>query len=71
MKGRSEFTKTEIESIKKLISEKLEAESEKQNGFRKKIRKIGFYYSDFSSMRGGYTVAFFESLIGSQQIKII
>jgi hypothetical protein len=43
---------------------------DKQKTVRAKIRANGFYYSDFSSKRDGYTVAVFEVLIRSGEIKI-
>lgn len=55
MKGRKIFTKTEAEEIIKLIKEKLRSDSSKQKGIRAKIRKIGFYASDFG-LGDGYTV---------------
>lgn len=70
MKGRNTFTSLQILTIKKLIAEKVTAPSDKQKGIRAKIRNIGFYYSDFSSKKEGYTVADFEELINSGKIKI-
>jgi len=71
MKGKNTFTLLEIQTIKKLISEKVVATPDKQKGIRGKIRNIGFHFSDFSSKKDGYTVADFEALIRSGQIKII
>jgi hypothetical protein len=61
MKSKQSFTKTEAEEIVKLIKEKLKAESTKQKGIRDKIRKIGFYASDYG-FRDGYTVEQFLSV---------
>ena len=69
MKGKNIFTTSQIDEIKKLIAEKVRATEDKQKGIRAKIRKLGFYYSDFSTKKDGYTVADFESLISSGQIK--
>jgi hypothetical protein len=71
MKGKNTFTSLQIQAIKKLIAEKVLATPDKQKGIRGKIRNIGFHYSDFSSKKDGYTVADFEALIRSGQIKII
>ncbi len=65
MKGKSNFTAEEIKDICNLISEKLEADSEAQKIIRNKIRKIGFYASDFG-LRGGYTVPDFLNAIGAK-----
>ena len=70
MKGQNTFTSLQIQIIKKLIAEKVVATADKQKGIRGKIRNIGFHYSDFSSKKDGYTVADFEALIRSGQIKI-
>ncbi|WP_313157547.1 GIY-YIG nuclease family protein [Sphingobacterium multivorum] len=70
MKGQNTFTSSEIQKIKKLIAEKVVSTPDNQRGIRAKIRKIGFHYSDFSSKKEGYTVADFDALIHSGQIKI-
>lgn len=62
MKGKSIFTNLEIEAISKLIAAKIEADSSTQKSLRAKIRKLGFYASDFG-LGGGYTVADFLSVI--------
>jgi len=54
MKGKKEFTKSEAEQIIKLIRQKLMASTNEQKAIRDKIRKIGFYASDFG-IGGGYT----------------
>ena len=61
MKSKSHFTKAEAEEIMQLISEKLRAEPTKQKGIRDKIRKRGFYASEYG-FRDGYTVAQFLSV---------
>lgn len=71
MKGNNSFTTSQIDEIKKLIADKVRATADKQKGIRAKIRKLGFHYSDFSSKKDGYTVADFEALIRSGQIKVI
>lgn len=70
MKGQNTFTSLQVQTIKKLIAQKVVATPDKQKGIRGKIRNIGFHYSDFSSKKDGYTVADFEALIRSGQIKI-
>lgn len=70
MKGQNTFTSLQVQTIKRLIAEKVVTSPDKQKGIRGKIRGIGFYYSDFSSKKHGYTVADFEALIHSGQIKI-
>lgn len=70
MKGSNTFTSSQIDAIRKLIAEKVVAPPDKQKGIRAKIRKIGFHYSDFNSRKDGYTIADFDALIRSGQVKI-
>lgn len=68
MKGKSHFTQAEAQEISGLIKEKLKASSTKQKGIRDRIRKLGFYASDYG-FRDGYTVEQFLSvakIIGGQ-----
>lgn len=71
MKGKRKFTRIEAEQIRSLIMEKNKATPSQQKGIRNKIRKIGFYYSDFCSSKEGYTTNDFDALIQSGQIEII
>lgn len=70
MKGKTAFTESEINQIKKLINQKLLASSNEQKTIRNKIRIFGFYFSDFSSKKG-YTVHDFDHLIKMGEIKIV
>ncbi|VXC15645.1 hypothetical protein [Maribacter litoralis] len=62
MKGKSQFTKEEAREIESLIELKLQSDTTKQKSIRAKIRKLGFYASDFG-LRGGFTVADFRSVV--------
>lgn len=61
MKSKEFFTKTEANEIIKLIEEKLKASPTKQKVIRNRIRKLGFYATDYG-FRDGYTVAQFKSV---------
>jgi len=61
MKSKAFFSKSESEEIIDLIAQKLKSEPSKQKGIRDKIRKIGFYASDYG-FRDGYTVEQFLSV---------
>ena len=61
MKGKSIFTKKEADEIIALITQKLKASASEQKKIRDKIRKLGFYASDFG-IGGGYTVADFKKV---------
>lgn len=69
MKGKKSFTIQEIEFIKKLINKKVRATRNQQVSIRNQIRKIGFYFSDFSSKKG-YNKKDFEFLIETGQVKL-
>lgn len=73
MKSKQSFTNTEAEEIVRLINEKLKAEPAKQKGIRDKIRKLGFYASDYG-FSYGYTAVQFLSvakIIGNTSKTII
>lgn len=70
MKGRNKFTSKEFEQIKQLVKEKVEASSSEQKKIRDRIRRIGFYYSDFSDRKDGYTVFDLEMLVKSKKVLI-
>ena len=54
MKGKRIFSKTVADEIVNLIGQKLRADNSGQKLIRDKIRKLGFYASDFG-LGGGYT----------------
>lgn len=65
------FTKSEIEELKILISQKVKSDRTKQKSFRNKMRDIGFYISDFTEYKqvdGGFDIDDFNNLIHSGQI---
>ena len=61
MKSKPYFTQAEADAIVRLIKEKLAADPSKQKSIRDKIRKLGFYASDYG-FRDGYTVQQFLSV---------
>ncbi len=70
IKGRNSFTQSEIDRLRILIREKIAATRGAQKGIRAKIRRIGFWFSDFSDKKG-YTVEDFDLLIRCGQIVIL
>ena len=62
MKGKSVFTKQEADEIIALIRQKVLAAQPEQKRLRDKIRKIGFYASDFG-IGGGYDEKDFLSVV--------
>lgn len=70
MKGKNHFSEFEFEMLKKLTSEKVKASPDKQKGIRNKIRKLGFYYSDFNNQKNGYDLKDLQQLVNSGQITV-
>jgi hypothetical protein len=68
MKGKTQFTEEEIKTLKYLISEKVISSPLQQKRIRDKIRQIGFFYSDFSNSKHGYTCQDLDELIKSGQV---
>lgn len=69
MKGRDTFTLKEIEILFSLITKlRNELYEDKQKSIRNRMRKIGFYISDFAL--NGITVDDFNGLIANGSIKI-
>lgn len=62
MKGKAVFAKKEAEKIIALIRQKVVAAQPEQKRLREKIRKIGFYASDFG-IGGGYDENDFLSVV--------
>lgn len=52
MERRSTFTKQEIAEIKQIVREKQTAPADRQKTLRAKLRKLGFYISDYSHEPG-------------------
>ncbi|MDE6444857.1 MAG: hypothetical protein K2K64_10645 [Muribaculaceae bacterium] len=48
-KGKSEFTSVELAEIRELIREKCQASREEQKSIRNRMRKMGFYITDFAT----------------------
>jgi hypothetical protein len=73
MKSKPTFTRAEADAIVELIKQKLKADSIRQKAIRDKIRKLGFYASDYG-FRDGYTVEQFLSvakIVGSPASKVV
>ena len=54
-----------------MIKEKQTADKTEQKSIRNRIRKIGFYFSDFSNQKKGYDISDLEQLVNTGEIKII
>lgn len=69
MKGRDTFTSDEVVAIRKLLREKAKADGAGQKSVRSKLRKLGFYISDFAFGEAGFEVADFDRLVANGTIK--
>jgi len=66
MKGRDSFTAGEAQEIRRLLREKEEASHDEQKRIRRRIRRIGFYLSNW----GASTLEDFDRLISQGQVRI-
>ena len=70
MKGKNTFTVQEIELLKNLICQRVNADRSIQKGIRNKMRKIGFYGRDDFNIHD-CQVSDLENLIKSGEIKVL
>lgn len=69
MKGRNQFSQSEIKELKSLIKARIKADRSRQKRIRARMRRIGFYGSDFGL--NDLQPSDFDNLIRSGQIKVI
>lgn len=68
MKGRNVFTVAEIDRLRRLFREKDDADRDEQKTIRDKMRRIGFYITDFA---GNMNSTDFDILLNSGKIEIL
>jgi hypothetical protein len=68
VKGKKQFSQSEITELKSLIKERIKADRSRQKGIRARMRKIGFYGSDFGI--NDLQPSDFDNLIRSGSIKV-
>ena len=66
MKGRDTFTAGEAQEIRRLLRQKEEASRDEQKRIRGRIRRIGFYLSDWDAS----TLEDFDRLISQGRLRI-
>jgi hypothetical protein len=69
-KGRKIFSASEASSIRKLLAERGKADRDRQKGIRNKLRRLGFYITDFDQSNKGFDPGDFDNLIASGIIQI-
>src|SRR5215467_452884 len=60
--GRTDFTAAEIRELRALLREKQTADRAGQKTLRARMRRIGFYITDFADY-SGFTVSDFDDLL--------
>lgn len=71
MPTKKKYTKQEATLIRALLREKARAVRNEQKGIRAKLRRLGFYITDFDQSYSGFTVGDFEALIKKGMIIIV
>ncbi len=67
--GRTTFTAAEIEQLRALVREKQTADRSRQKALRARMRRLGFYITDFADY-SGFTVSDLDALIQRGTITI-
>lgn len=63
MSGRNEFTDIEIDEIRMGLRELRRADPSRQKTIRSRLRRIGFYITDYSYDGNGFTVSDFDEML--------
>jgi hypothetical protein len=69
MSGRNEFTEEEIDEIRGALCELRRVDSGRQKTIRDRLRRIGFYITDYSHEADGFTVSDFEEMLSCGTIR--
>jgi hypothetical protein len=69
MSGRNEFTEGEIDEIRGALRELRRADPGRQKVIRGRLRRIGFYITDYSHDADGFTVSDFDEMLSRGTIK--
>ena len=70
-KGKAVFSSRESANIRRLLEEKCQSDHSGQMRLRVILRqRYGFYISDFTQSKSGFTVADFDALIRHDRISI-
>jgi hypothetical protein len=69
MKGKNIFTKHEVNIIRELLIKKVNSTTNEQKRIRNKIRKLGFYITDYTNKKG-FTVDDFNDLIKDEKVRV-
>ena len=70
MKGKNQFTRSEIIQLKEILRNKNNAVGKQQKPFRDELRGMEFYITDFDNTYKGFTEEDLEELIKNGVIKV-
>ena len=68
MKGKAQFTRDEISAIKGMLHDRGRADRTRQKAIRRKMRRLGFYITDYGE--AGFTSGHLDDLIKIGRIKV-
>ena len=71
MRGRRQFTRTEVAQIREILHQVRRAERDRQKSLRGRLRRLGFYISDFSTDASGFTRSDFDELVSTGQVVVV
>jgi hypothetical protein len=69
MSHRDEFSEAEIDEIRSALKELRRADPTKQKSIRDRLRRIGFYITDYSHSAEGFTVSDFDEMLDRGTIR--
>jgi Arc/MetJ-type ribon-helix-helix transcriptional regulator len=69
MPGRNEFSNGEIDEIRAALRELRHADQGRQKTVRSRLRRIGFYITDYSHGADDFTVSDFDEMLGRRTIR--
>lgn len=69
MSGRNDFTDREVDEIRGALRELRRADPDRQKVIRGRLRRIGFYITDYSHDADGFTVSEFDEMLSRGTIK--
>jgi hypothetical protein len=67
--GRNEFTAEEIDEIRGALRELRRAYPSRQKTIRSRLRRVGFYITDYSHDTDGFTVSDFDEMLSRGTIR--
>lgn len=70
MSGRSAFSSSEIAVIRELLREVRRADRSQQKAIRAKMRRLGFFITDYATDQQGFTASDLDELIARGTITV-